>query len=269
MIDLRWHILSGTPCGPESFAESVQMCRAAIADGVQTLVASPRWEAEQSAPPLSFDKCEQQISRLMDETGGSLKIKLGFGLQFSPRLPELTDQYGARLAVGGKRYLMVSMPTSVLPADTEEVWSSLNGKGFRVIVAHPECSPAIRRQPERLSQWMDSGVILQIDAGSVAGTHGREVLRFAFDCLQKYGENIVVASNTRPGGEAKHPLSKIRETLVDKVGAGMTAKIMTETPLEIVGDSTEAQGAGQRPVRGSLSTVLCSFSPLRTLIGGL
>lgn len=269
MIDLRCHILSGTPCGPESFAESVQMCRAAIKDGVRTLVASPRWEAGHSEPPLSFDKCEQQISRLMSETDGALNIKLGFGLQFSPRLPELADQYGARLAVGGKRYLLVSMPITVIPADTEEVWSRLNGKGFRVIVAHPECSPAIRRQPERLSQWVDSGVIQQIDAGSVAGTHGREVRRFAFDCLQKYGENIVVASNTRPGGKAKHPLNKVRETLVDMVGAGMTAKIMRETPLEIVGDSTEAQGAGQRPVRRGLSTVLRSFSPLRTLISGL
>src|SRR5215208_3071452 len=132
MIDLRSHILSGTPCGPDSFAESVRMCRAAIEGGVRTLVASPRWEAGQAEPPLSFERCEQQISRLVSETGGALNIKLGFGLQFGARLPELTDKYGARLAVGGRRHLLVSMPSVVIPAETEEVWDGLHGRDFRV-----------------------------------------------------------------------------------------------------------------------------------------
>ncbi len=42
MIDLRCHILDGNNCGLGCFDESLEMCRVGAANGVRTIVATPR-----------------------------------------------------------------------------------------------------------------------------------------------------------------------------------------------------------------------------------
>jgi protein-tyrosine phosphatase len=51
MIDIHCDILDGTPYGSDSFADSLEMCRAAIADGVRTVIATPRWKTGRAEPP--------------------------------------------------------------------------------------------------------------------------------------------------------------------------------------------------------------------------
>src|SRR5688572_23198151 len=109
MIDLRSHILDGTPCGPASFAESLEMCRTAVEDGVKIIVATPRWEVGDTEPPLPFEECRRKLNCLEMEMQGALSFKLGFGLQFSLELPRLVERHGSMLTLAGKRHLLISL----------------------------------------------------------------------------------------------------------------------------------------------------------------
>jgi len=264
MIDLRCHILDGTECGPESFAASVAMGRTAIAEGVRTIVATPRWAAGRDEPPLPFADCRRKLARLETELGGALSMKLGFELQFSSQLPALVERYGSLLALAGKTHLLISLPSLHVPAKVEEVWQDLGRNGFAVIVAQPECSAVLRRDPARINGWVTSGVTLQLDAASVAGAHGRDVHRFAIDCLGQYEGHAVVASNARGTDAQRNSLGKARAELLNRMGARPTDRFMRETPKAIINDE---RAPADRPgvFSGRLGSLFRSLRPRKAL----
>lgn len=260
MIDLKRHIIDGTGCGPESFTESVEMCRTAAANGVHTIVATPLWPAESQEPPLPFAVCERKLEQLERETGGSISFKLGFNIMFRTDLPELLDRYGSALALGGRRYLLVSLPSLSKPAETEKVWSEIAERDFSVIIARPECNLSLRRQPHVLEQWVREGVRLQIDAASITGTHGREVQRFALQLARLYARNAVVASNSRNAKRHNSILLEAHQELVKTTGSHHARLLFNDIPAEIIGlDEGESRGRQTRPRKESLISRLRSF----------
>ena len=264
MIDLRSHILDGTPCGPDSLAESLEMCHAAAVDGVRTMVATPRWEAGSPEPPLPFEECLRKLKHLEAETRGRVSFKLGFALQFSPELPALVGRYGSKLALAGKRHLLISLPSVKVPEEVEDVWKSLSRAGFSIVLAHPECNTILRRDTARLGRWVSEGLMLQIDAASVAGTYGREVRRFALECLRKYACNSVVASNMRRSADQKTSLSNAREELASNIGVHQTIKFMIETPATLIVDSAKHNNGSGLAAHG-LTSLLRSIRPVKAL----
>lgn len=241
------------------------MAQRALAEGVQTVVATPRWAAGHSEPPLPFADCQHKVARLEAALSGALSIKLGFELQFSPQLPGLVARYGSMLTLGGKRHLLISLPAVRVPAEVEMVWREINRQGFSIIVAHPECNAWLRRDPVRLDRWVDDGITLQISAGSVAGAHGREVRRFALECLRQYEAHAVVASNARDADAQKDLLSRARTELNGQLGERPTAAFMCETPTAIINDQ-RAQVANSHVADGRFSILLRSLKPRKALV---
>jgi protein-tyrosine phosphatase len=253
MIDLNCHILDGTGCGPESFAESLEMCRLASESGVRTIVATLRWQAGRVEPPLPFDEVDRKIERLRAETRGSLFFKSGFTFEFSSNLPELINRYGARVTIGGNRHLLVSLPSTGVPAEAGDVWSALAQLGFFIIIAHPECSPMVRRNPALLPEWSSQGVKFQLDAASLTGAYGREVRNFAVECLKRFEEEVVVASNAK--NARTNPLKKVRAELVNLVGDRRTTKCVRGIPRAIIGDTVPQTNGGRRNVLRGISSL--------------
>ena len=258
MIDLSCHFLNGPSCGPASFAESVELCGAAVANGVRTFVFTPRWKTESSEPPVPLIACEEQIERLRAVLAPNIDLRLGFELQFSPELPALVDRYGHALAIAGKHHLLVSLPANNIPSTAERVWAELLRKQFRIIISQPESRPALRRQPEIIRSWIEKGIKLQISAASVLGWHGREVRRFAHDYLERYSDNVLVASNGHAGNGDAGALKQAREELTKTFGEAQTRKWLREIPATILGKSEMSQAATAR-------TFAQRFSFLRTL----
>ena len=246
LIDLSCHFLDETDCGPASFGESVELCRAAYDEGVRTMVLTPRWKADSGQPPLPPDRCEEKIGRLKKEVGEAIDLKLGFLIQFSAELPDLVDRFGSLLALGGRKHLLVSLPANVIPPGAEHIWSALSKRGYVVIVSQPECRPALRRQPERIRSWISGGMKLQINAASVIGRHGREVKRAALEYLETYDDNVLVASNAHAGNGDVAYLKEAGEELCRTLGDLRAKKCLSELPAAIVGEPKPTNSKGAR-----------------------
>src|SRR5262249_35505225 len=127
-----------------------------------------------------------------------------------------------------------------IPSETEEVWSDLYRLSFSVLVARPECSPGLRREPQRLDHWIANGAMLQIDAASIIGLHGREGQHFAMRCIRAYEDSVVVSSNARDASARRPSLGRAREKLRETVGSSRAHTLLSETPAMIIG-ATEAE----------------------------
>lgn len=248
MIDLHCHLLESESESPRLFLEQLKICRQAAGDGVRTLVATPRWEAERAEPPLGLMKCWQQLERLQHEMREALSLKLGFLMEFRSDLPEVLERYGSAIALGGGRFVFVSVPALRLPEEAEEVWSKVSRKGFCVLLARAECSLALRRNPTRLERIMKSGIMLQLEAASIIGLHGHEIQQFACQCVKKYEGSVIVASGvsrTRTSARLSS-LALVREELLKKNPAHRVNKLLSETPLALIGENQHASQAAEK-----------------------
>ena len=253
MIDLNCHLLD---CGTEAFEASLEMCQLALEDGVRTIVATPRWLAPAPAPPLGIEECRRQLARLHQAMREALSFRLGFLLGYRPDLPELLEAYGSAITLGGGSRVFISLPSLDVPAEAEEVWERVSALGFSILLARAECNPALRRDPARLKRWVESGVMLQLDAASLTGLHGHEIRRFAFQCLKKYEGSLVIASRVGRRSARHSSLALAEAELLKKIDSRRLKRLLSETPAAMIDDHQHA--FGERPDPGSLRLPLIS-----------
>ena len=238
------------------------MCREALACGVRAVVATPRWGV------LSPTDCERKLERLRRELRGALSLKAGFLVQFRADLAALLERHGASVTLGGGRYVLVSLPPLRLPEETEEVWEAVQRLGFQIVVARPECSPALRRSPSRLRQWVASGVKLQLDGASIVGAHGREVKSFALECAREHAGGVVVASNASAGRRSHSSLRLARAELAKRAGERRARLLFSETPAEIIRTETDSPaGSPAQTINPKLLSRLRSLRLPKIIVG--
>lgn len=261
MIDIRSHLLGWTGSGSPMFAESLEMYRAAACSGVRKIVATSLWGAGRREPP-PFNEMDARASSLAEAAGGAVSVSAGFVLEFSPRLPELSDLYGRKIALGGGRHLLVSLPKTSMPVGVEKVWDALSQRGFSVVLASPECSPVLRRNWAALEAWSFFGVKFQVDAASVTGAYGRGVQKFALDCLRRYEGSAVVASNACSANSPT--LSQACDELTTRMGLRRAQLFVSGTPSAILGEDN--QPVRRRPWGRTLTDFVRSLHPVRAIL---
>ena len=240
MIDLRSQLLGSAPGAAENFDEGVRMCRLAAAEGVRASVAAVRWAAGASEPPLEFDAYARELERLRAASEVEHELLAGFVLSFHENLPALVAHYGQQLALAGGRSLLVALPALEVSACVEGVWDALKAMGFRVVVARPECSPALRRDAARLDAWVANGVTVQLDAASVTGAHGREALRFARRCAKEYAPlgRLAIASNACDAGPRRPSLKAAFDEIARTHGPRVARSLVSDVPRKLLEGGT-------------------------------
>jgi protein-tyrosine phosphatase len=146
------------------------MAEVAAHGGTRTLVATPHVRADY--PEVHAEL----IDRLADEVDSALEHR-GIGVRVIPgaevaleAAEEMTDA-GLRsvtLARNGS-YLLVETPYGPLPRDFEDRLADLRGRGFWVLLAHPERNPTFQEHPERLGGLSHAGTLIQLTASSLDG----------------------------------------------------------------------------------------------------
>jgi protein-tyrosine phosphatase len=167
-VDIHAHLLPGIDDGPKTLEESVAMVGAAAAAGTSTLVATPHLRADFPAVDVFelADRCRALGTAVRDvaptvELVSGAETSLGWALAATNE--ELT------LASYGQRGtdLLIEAPFSTMPP-IEPVLGELRSRGYRVVIAHPERSPELQRDRERVRGLVEEGALLQVNAASLA-----------------------------------------------------------------------------------------------------
>lgn len=184
MIDLHSHVLPGIDDGPPSVEGSLALAKVAADTGTRTLAATPHvtWDLPNTAATVA-----DGIARLqpeLDAAGIPLKIVRGGELAAS-RARELPEEELLGLRLGGGEWLLVECPLSVAAIGFDTLVYELQARGHRILLAHPERSPALHREPERIGMLVDAGALCSVTASSLTGRFGSAVKRFAFELIEQ------------------------------------------------------------------------------------
>jgi protein-tyrosine phosphatase len=180
MIDLHCHVLPGIDDGPETIEGSLTLARAAVAAGIDTLVATPHvsWRYRNDAETIA--RLVEELNTRLAAEGLALEVRPGAEIAMTI-LVELEPAELGRLGLGGGPWLLVEPPFTEVARGLDAVLLEFQRQGHRILLAHPERCQAFHRDPRMLESLVRGGVLTSVTAGSLVGRFGREVRRFALE----------------------------------------------------------------------------------------
>lgn len=235
MIDLHCHLLPGIDDGPRSMEQSVAMAQAFVDAGTDTVVVTPHvsWDYPHVTSQLIRDAVEELRAEL-DEAGVPLRVLPGAEVALS-RVGDLPEEELQALTLGDGDWLLVEPPFSPGLAGIEAVIDNLLLGGHRLLLAHPERSPALAKNPERLRPYVDAGMVCQVTAGSLTGAFGRDVQRAGRRMVQDDLAHVLSsdAHDTvrRPPGLAEAAATLHDAELADWLTTGVPGAIADGGPI--------------------------------------
>jgi protein-tyrosine phosphatase len=228
MIDLHCHVLPGIDDGPETIEDSIALARAAVAAGTRTLVATPHVSWRYPNEPDAIARLVDEVKARLAAEEVELELRPGAEIAMT-RLIDIDPAQLPRLGLGGGPWLLIEPPFTPVATGLDTVILDLQQRGHRIVLAHPERCPAFHRDPRMLGSLVRTGVLTSITAGSLVGSFGEPVRRFALE-LARNGLIHNVASDAhdrvkRPPGMADElkqaGLSRLAQWLTQEVPAAI------------------------------------------------
>lgn len=231
MIDLHSHVLPGIDDGAASIESSLAIARAAVAAGTRTMVATPHVSWTYPNRSETIAALSRELRERLEAEQVPLEIFPGAEIALT-RAGDIDREELSSLALGNSSWLLLEPPFTAAVTGLEATIMDLRGKGFQILLAHPERCPAFQREPSLLDSVVRNGVLTSITAGSLVGRFGGTVRRFS---LEMVSQGLVhnVASDAhdclwRPPG--------VRAEL-ERAGLGSLSEWLTcEVPAAILGD---------------------------------
>jgi protein-tyrosine phosphatase len=206
-VDIHCHILPGLDDGSPDMATSIAMARIAVADGTTAVVATPHWlEDEHEVTPDVIRQVVRDLQAELDQQNITLAIYPGCEALICPDLPRRVQQGDVMTVADHSRYLLMELPFEDLPTYVDDVIFKLQVQGITPILAHVERYAFVQRDHALPVKWSERGVLLQVNADSLARGRGREY-ETAQDLIDR-GIPVIVASD---GHDAEHRAPRCAE----------------------------------------------------------
>jgi protein-tyrosine phosphatase len=242
MIDLHSHILWGLDDGAQSPADSLEIARAAVADGITVIAGTPHVRDDW---PTAAEQMEARVGELTDALSAAripLAVRPGGEIAVE-WITRLTVDELARFGLGGNpRYVLVETPYYGWPVALTDSLSALLAAGITPVLAHPERNAEAQDYPDRVKHLVERGVLVQVTAASIDGRIGRRAQKCGLLLVRNGWAHMLVS-------DAHH--ASIREVglsaAAKAAGGGALARWLTyDVPAAILED----QPLPERPKSG-------------------
>jgi protein-tyrosine phosphatase len=158
--------------GPATQAEALALLRTAAANGIATVVATPHCSPRYPTAPEVMAEGVAEMRAALAAAGIGIALEQGAEVALEMAL-QLPDAELRRLTLAGSRCLLLECPLAPAVGDAfERCVDDLQRRGYRILLAHPERSPAFLGRPARLRALVDRGALCSVTASAVAGAFG-------------------------------------------------------------------------------------------------
>ena len=182
MIDLHSHILPGIDDGAPDMDASLEMARAAVADGVNTMIATPHVNFDYPTAADDMSRAVGHLNVALARAEIALAVLPGAELAVT-KIDSLDADDLSAFGLGGAKAVLLECPYTTSVPFFEDQVADLERRGYRVLLGHPERSPLFRDDLDRLRRLVDNGALAVVNAGSIAGLLGERSREAAYDMV--------------------------------------------------------------------------------------
>jgi protein-tyrosine phosphatase len=228
MTDIHSHILWGVDDGPATLEEAVRMCHASASDGISCMVATPHaFDGVHTTHRVNF--LETRVKEMNEQLGGNPQVKLGCELRMNHDIVKQVCVDRTAPTLGSGPYVLIEFPHYVVPVGSERVFFELMTNSFKPIIAHPERNRTLMAEPQRFYSMVESGVLGQMDAGSITGKFGAKTEKTARLMLE-HGLIHFIASDCHNMRNRLPGLSEATAEVAELVGQDVAKSISADNP---------------------------------------
>jgi len=166
MIDMHCHILPGVDDGARDIEESLEMLEAAKAAGVTSIVCTPHCRD----PYFDYDAMWDAFDEF-SERAGDFPLRMGFEVNHR-KLMKLGMDWADYLHFDGGKEFLLELEPGAGKTDFDQYERTifeLQGRGYDVIIAHPERYKAIQKDIEIAEELVRMGCKLQASTDFIEG----------------------------------------------------------------------------------------------------
>lgn len=210
MIDLHTHLLPGIDDGAKSLEEAIQIIKQGKEIGITAICTTPHLSSG-----FSKDRTEKimgnflMLQKRVSEEKIDMQIYLGSEIDLRIDFDSV-KKFPFFFINQTQKYLFLELPIGEFPPFTERILFSLLIEGLSPILAHPERSLSKEGDFERIEKLKDSGILIQVNAGSLLGDFGKMIQRGAKRLLE---ENLIDFISSDAHDLQRRPITVMAEAL--------------------------------------------------------
>ena len=250
MIDLHSHVLPGLDDGARDLDAALQMCRAAAADGIEVLAATPHVRSDY---PTTAEAMTNALTELRDAAGDVIDLVPGGELDLA-ELDRPVEELRAFALAGNPQYLLVETPYYGWPLDLADRLLSLQAAGITAVLAHPERNYDVQSRVGLLTPIVAAGTLVQLTAASLDGRAGGRAAACAKTLLRRELAHLIASDAHEPDVRAAG-LSAAARAVGGELGTWLTLDMpraivdggpLPERPRRTLGHRLLGRGHRQR-----------------------
>lgn len=216
--------------GAKSWEIAVDMVKMAERDGVTHMVATPHANYEYE---YNRESHRALLAELQQKVGTGIELILGCDFHLSYENVEDALQHPHHYTIGDTRYLLIELSNFSIPAQVPDMIFSLTSRGLIPILTHPERNPMLQKHPERVGEWTEIGMLVQVTASAFTGKWGRSIQKLAH-WYAEHGLLHVLASDAHSTNHRNPVLSEARKAVAHEFGPDLATALVETNPLAIV-----------------------------------
>jgi protein-tyrosine phosphatase len=199
VIDLHSHILPGLDDGAQDLDEAVEIARAAVADGIHTIAATPHVREDYPTTTDAMERGVAELRRTLERAGVDLLLLPG-GEVALEQLDRLSRDELRRFGLGGNAsYLLLETPYVDWPLSFADTVFRLAATGVTPVIGHPERNSVVQERPEHIAELVDAGALIQLTAASLDGRLGSRPRKCAQHLLDAELVHLIGSDAHSPG----------------------------------------------------------------------
>jgi len=181
----------------------MKMAKAAVADGIRTIAATPHHnDGDYVNEKIAILAAVEQLNAALKDISIPLTVVPGQEVRLYDSLVEDLYSGSNLLTINHSKYLLLEFPSGEVPSNAQETLHELGILGIIPIIAHPERNRAIAARPDLMLELVEAGALGQVTSQSLVGRFGPKVQKTAEELCRRNLVHLVASdahnNTTRP-----------------------------------------------------------------------
>lgn len=215
--DLHSHLIPGIDDGSKSLEESIVLLKAFADLGYKKVITTPHVMSDfyKNTPEIILSGLEK-VSAEIKNQNIQIEIEAAAEYYLDFKFTELIAQ--KNILTFGQNHVLFELSFNEEPPQVKQTIFDLITGGYKPILAHVERYPFYINQWEKIEDYKERGVLLQLNINSLSGHYGPAVKKMAEQLIDK-GWIDVIGSDCHHLGHIQMMQSLSKNTHFHKVVA--------------------------------------------------
>ena len=234
MIDIHSHILYDLDDGSANIKESISMAKEAYSSGFTDIICTPhynKFSSNQFKKEIAFTKL-QMLQKELENSNCPIKLYLGNEVY-------LDDTFETALAndlfysLANSKYILIEFSMNIEYSILDNLIFSIINSGKIPILAHPERYIYIQKDKKKIYKYIDMGVLLQSNFGSILSMYdskAKNTLKFMLK------EHLItfIASDAHHCSHIYNNIETAKQKIIKKISNEYFDKLTYCNPQKIL-----------------------------------